>query len=129
MIVHTLLHDVVSNINVVRRHNTFTLCLASFPGPAQLSIASSTEKQERVFVRTRGEPGNEATLCLPCSPGSKVILIRLQGSFAPLRQTGYISFSGFCWESSHLMSIWQFGIAGDDGLYLSTSSRLIYSNV
>ena len=32
--------------------------LASFPGPAQLSVASSTEK--RFFVRARGEPGNEA---------------------------------------------------------------------
>ena len=42
--------------------------LASFPGPAQLSVACSTEKRVssltlsfRFFVRARGEPGNEAT--------------------------------------------------------------------
>ena len=36
--------------------------LASFPGPAQLSVACSTKK--RFFVRVRGEPGNEATKLL-----------------------------------------------------------------
>ena len=36
--------------------------LASFPGPAQLSIACSTEKWERVrlFIHVWEEPGNEA---------------------------------------------------------------------
>ena len=36
--------------------------LASFPGPAQLSVASSMEKREGVRFRARGEPGNKATL-------------------------------------------------------------------
>ena len=34
--------------------------LASFPGPTQLSIAFSMEKQ--FFICTRGEPGDEAIL-------------------------------------------------------------------
>ena len=38
--------------------------LASFPGPAQLSMACSTEKalnlSFRFFIRMCGEPGNEA---------------------------------------------------------------------
>ena len=36
------------------------LSVASFPGPAQLSVTWSTEK--RFFVCARGEPGNEARL-------------------------------------------------------------------
>ena len=35
--------------------------LASFPGPAQLSVVCSTEKQ---FIHAWGEPGNEASLIL-----------------------------------------------------------------
>ena len=44
----------------------FTLKVASFPGPAQLSVTCSMEKPFpfEFFVRVWGEPGNEAKVTL-----------------------------------------------------------------
>ena len=47
-------HSVVLSLPLSRQSSY----LASFPGPAQLSIACSTEK---FFIRAQGEPGNEAS--------------------------------------------------------------------
>ena len=47
-------HSVVLSLPLSRQSSY----LASFPGPAQLSVPCSTEK---LFVRARGEPGSEAS--------------------------------------------------------------------
>ena len=55
-------HDDVFWCDTMVCHIIYGVSLASFPGPAQLSVAWSTEK--RFFVRTWGEPGNEASICM-----------------------------------------------------------------
>ena len=61
-------YEVIIIIDWVYMYDTAcALCMhavmiASFPGPAQLSVACSTEKW--FFVRAQGEPGNKATVMM-----------------------------------------------------------------
>ena len=77
--VSVTLREICSTANCCKRMTNFPLFIPCYyisallcpmhgiqlcvPGPAQLSVACSTEKRERVgfFVRVREEPGNEAS--------------------------------------------------------------------
>ena len=99
--------------------------LASFPGPAQLSVACSTEKHSfPFFVRAQGEPGNEAT-----SPHFSKLHIPWTQFLLHVHSSSSASILGRGWRKSGRVMVWKVMTVEPAGLkwshYVCSSSQCL----